>query len=103
MSSVQSEKVLVQVVRLQRGREIGWGSNVAEQLENRLADIRHAIAVGAKAVADSLAGLPGAEGWKLGEVEASFGVTLTAEAGVILSKASAEATFEVTVTYQATP
>ena len=33
------------------------------------------------------------------EVAASFGITLTAEAGVILSKASAEATFEVTVTF----
>jgi Trypsin-co-occurring domain 1 len=102
MSSADSGKVLVQVVPVEEGREIGWGASVAEQLGDRLDDIRRAIAAGAKAVADSLPGLPGAEGWQLGEVEASFGVTLTAEAGVILSKASAGATFEVKVLYQRT-
>jgi hypothetical protein len=55
---------------------------------------------GAKAVADSLEGLPGTKGWRLGEVSASFGIPLTAEAGVILSKASAGATFEVTILYK---
>jgi hypothetical protein len=100
MSDMGSESVLVQVVELEGGREIGWGANLAEQLGERLADIRTAIAAGAKAVADSLEGLPAAHGWRLGEVSASFGVTLTAEAGVILSKASAGATFEVSVTYQ---
>ena len=32
-------------------------------------------------------------------MSASFGITLTAEAGVIVSKASAGATFEVSVTF----
>ena len=101
MNSANSEKmVLVQVVPVDEGREIGWGDSTAEQLRNRLEDIRRAIAEGAKAVADSLEGLPGAKGWQLGEVSASFGVTLTAEAGVILSKATAGATFEVTVLYK---
>ena len=100
MSDAQSGQVLVQVVAVDSGRQIGWGANVAEQLEDRLADIRRAIAAGAKAVADSLEELPSKPGWRLGEVSASFGVTLTAEAGVILSKASAGSTFEVVVTYQ---
>jgi len=94
------EKVLVQVVSVGGRREIGWGSSTAEELRNRLEDIRGAIAEGAKAVADSLEGLPGAEGWQLGEVSAKFGVTLTASAGVILSTASAGATFEVTILYK---
>jgi Trypsin-co-occurring domain 1 len=94
------ERVFVQVVPVNDGREIGWGSNVAEQLEARLADIRNAIAAGAKAVADSLGDLPTTQGWKLAEVSAAFGVTLTAEAGVILTRATAGATFEVTVLYQ---
>lgn len=94
------EKVLVQVVPVDEGREIGWGSSTAELLQNRLEDIRSAISEGAKAVADSLEGLPGAKGWQLGEVSAKFGVTLTAEAGVILSRASAGATFEVTVLFK---
>ena len=101
MNNANSEKmVLVQVVPIDEGREIGWGANVAEQLQNRLEDIRLAIAEGAKAVADSLEGLPGAKGWQLGEVSAKFGVTLTAQVGVILSNASAGATFEVTVLFK---
>jgi hypothetical protein len=100
MSDAYSDKVLVQVVSVKPTREIGWGAGVAQRLEDRIEDIRRAIAAEAKAVADSLGGLPAAQGWHLGEVSASFGVTLTAEAGVILSKASAEATFEVTVLYK---
>ncbi len=101
MNSTESEKkVLVQVVPVDEGREIGWGESTAEQLRNRLEDIQLAIKEGAKAVADSLEGLPGAEGWQLGQVSAKFGVTLTAQAGVILSSASAGATFEVTVLFE---
>ncbi len=101
MNSANEEKmVLVQVVPVDEGREIGWGANVAEQLQNRLEDIRFAIAEGTKAVADSLEGLPGAKGWQLGEVSAKFGLTLTAQAGVILSNVSAGTTFEVTVLFK---
>jgi hypothetical protein len=92
--------VFVQVVEVDVEGDIGWRDNLAEQLGDRSEDIRHAIAAGAKAVTDSLPQLPGAQGWKMKEVSASFGVTLTAEAGAILSKASAGATFEVNVTYQ---
>ena len=95
-----SDRVLVQVVPVAAGREIGWGSNLAVALGDRLADVREAVISGAWAVADSLPGLPSAEGWRLGEVSGSFGICLTAEGGVILTKASAAATFEVTVTFQ---
>lgn len=101
MNNASSEKkVLVQVVPVDEGREIGWGESTAEQLRNRLEDIRLAVKEGAKAVADSLEGLPGAKGWRLGEVSAKFGVTLTTQAGVILSSVSAGATFEVTVLFK---
>lgn len=100
MDGTRHPRVLVQVVELQSGREIGWGANVAEQLTDRLDDIHSAISAGAQAVAQSLEGLNSPAGWQLSEVSAAFGITLTAEAGVILSKASAETTFEVTVTYQ---
>ncbi|WP_371544100.1 CU044_2847 family protein [Streptomyces sp. NBC_00554] len=95
-----STGVLVQVVDLESGREIAWGSNVAETLRNRLGDIRDAIHAGAESVAGGLGNLPGREGWEVGEVSATFGITLTAEAGVILSKASTEATFEVAITFR---
>ena len=104
MNNVNAEKkVLVQVVPVDEGREIGWGESTAEQLRNRLEDIRLAVKEGAKAIADSLEGLPSAKGWQLGEVSAKFGVTLTAQAGVILSNVSAGATFEVTVLFKRDP
>ena len=95
-----SDQVLVQVVPVEPGREIGWGSSTVEAFRDRLADVRKAVVSGAQAVADSLPGLSAAEGWRLGEVSGSFGICLTAEAGVILTKASAASTFEVTVTFQ---
>jgi hypothetical protein len=100
MNDTESRQVLIQVVEVEQGREIGWGTNLAERLGDRADDVRRAITTGGEVVANSLAELRAIEGWRLGEVSASFGVTLTAEAGAILSKASAEATFEVTVTYQ---
>ena len=93
-------EVLVQVVPVDGDREIGWGSSRVEAFRDRLGDVREAVVSGAQAVADSLAGLPSAEGWRLGEVSGSFGICLTAEGGVILTKASVAATFEVTVTFQ---
>lgn len=100
MNNADSDQVLVQVIDVKGGRQIHSRDNLAERLGDRSEDIRRAIGVGARVVADSLPGLPGAQGWGMGEVSASFGVTLTAEAGAILSKVSAGATFEVTVTYR---
>jgi Trypsin-co-occurring domain 1 len=92
--------VWVQVVELDARREIGWGSNLAQKLQDRSHDIRAAIAAGSAAVAESLDSVKPSRGWDLKEISASFGVTLTAEAGAILSRASAEATFTVTVTFE---
>lgn len=97
-SNVKS--VQIQVVEIEPGREISWGTNLAESLDDRLDDIRNAITTGCGAVANSLVSLPAADGWELDEVSATFGITLSAEAGVILTKASASSTFEVTVKYQ---
>lgn len=94
-----ADRVLVQVVPVEGGREIGWGASQVEAFRDRLSDVREAVVSGARAVADSLPGLPSADGWQLSEVSGSFGVCLTAEGGVILTKASAAVTFEVTVTF----
>jgi hypothetical protein len=102
MPSDRDDKILVQVVELSQGREIRKLSNVAELLQSRTEDIQHAIVTGSQTVAGSLGSLTGVAGWSLDEVTASFGVTLAAEAGVILSKASAGATFDVTVKYLCT-
>lgn len=100
MQDRQAGKVLVQVVELDEARQIGWGSNLAESLNSRLEDVRAAIVDGAGAVAQGLPGLPTAQGWQVKEVTGTFGLSLTAEAGVVLSKASTEATFEVSVTFE---
>lgn len=95
-----ASEVLVQVVPVEPGREIGWGSSQVAPLADRLADVRQAVVSGAKAVADSLPGLPSVEGWELDKVSGSFGISLTVEGGVILTKASAAATFEITVKFK---
>ena len=101
MAEVGSERVFVQVmdVDVAADREITFGRNLAEGLRERQDDIRGAIEAGSQTVANSIESLPSPQGWRLGEVSASFGITLTAEAGVIVSKASAGATFEVSVTF----
>lgn len=96
--SPQDGEVLVHVIT-EEGREIGWGSNLAERLEDRAEDIRRGVESAARMVTNSIKTLPHPDGWTLGEVTAAFGVTLTAEAGVLVSKAGAGATFDVTLTF----
>lgn len=94
------QEVLVQVVAgVEDGRQINWGRNVAERLGSRIDDVRQAVASGSEAIAMSLPSIAAAEGWRLDKVSATFGVSLTAEAGAIISKAEAGATFEVSVTF----
>ena len=101
MAEMGPERVLVQVVDVDvaADREITFGRSLAEGLGDRVDDIRGAIEAGSESVAKSLQSLAAPEGWQLGEVSASFGITLTAEAGAIVSKASAGATFEVSVKF----
>ena len=101
MAGMGPERVWVQVIDVDvaADREITFGRNLAEGLSDRADDIRGAIEAGSESVAKSLQSLAAPEGWQLGEVSASFGITLTAEAGVIVSKASAGATFEVSVKF----
>ncbi|MEV0900535.1 CU044_2847 family protein [Actinoplanes sp. NPDC049802] len=94
------DSVSVQVVDVSSGRQISWGGNAVERLSDRLGDVRAAIIAGAGAINIDFDTLPAQHGWEVGEVSATFGVTLAAEAGVVLSKAAMEATFEVTVTLQ---
>lgn len=46
---------------------------------------------------DSVAKLADSDGWRITTPQAKSGLTLTAEAEVVLSKASAEASFEVPI------
>lgn len=80
-------------------RQISAQERLTEQLERREADVQAAIQMASRILRESVAADPGAPAneWRVSELEAKFGITLTAEAGVIVSKASAQATFEVVV------
>lgn len=92
------DSVVVQAVHVASGREISWSDTLVQRLEDRVDDIREAIVAGAQAVAADAERMTLTNGWQVDEISATFGVTLTADARVLVSRAGAEATFEVTVT-----
>lgn len=69
-------------------------------LQERREEIQEGIRSAVDLVRDSLAEDKAKDGWRVSSVEATFGITLSAEAGVILTRASAEASFEVTLTVE---
>ncbi|MGW2287607.1 CU044_2847 family protein [Streptomyces phaeochromogenes] len=83
-------------------RQIGSRSRLSAPLSDRSDEVQEAIVEACAIAQDSLARVPERGGWAVRSMEVVFGLTLTAEAGVILSKASAEASFEVTLTVERT-
>ncbi|WP_250002139.1 CU044_2847 family protein [Actinoplanes sp. M2I2] len=83
-------------------RQISSRRNLTERLSDRRADIAAAVAEAVAALQESNAAAAAgtAEGWRVSSLEATFGIALVAEAGVILTKASTEASLEVTVTLE---
>ncbi|ONK12593.1 CU044_2847 family protein [Streptomyces sp. MP131-18] len=83
-------------------RQIGARSRSSELLGDRAADVQAAIVQASDIARRALAQTPARDGWGVSSVEVTFGLTLAAEAGIILSKASAEASIEVTLTVERT-
>lgn len=81
-------------------RQISSRRHTTALLHERRGDIEAAVGEACEIVQDSVAKVDARHGWRVSSLEAKFGLTLSAEAGVILSKASAEASFEVTVTIE---
>lgn len=81
-------------------RQIGARHRTTELLHERRTDIEAAVGEASRIVQGSIAKVDAQDGWRVSSVEAKFGLTLSAEAGVIVSRASAEASFEVTVTIE---
>lgn len=98
-----AETVVVEVAQLRRGREIGWGDNAVERLRDRFGDVRDAIVAEVRSVTTGLDRLPESGQWRVSEISTKFGVTLTAEAGAIVSKVGGGATFEITATLTREP
>jgi len=92
--------VRVETVDLDRtgSRQIGPKSRSTTPLSERREDIQAAIQEASSLVQQAAAKAEETAGWRITTLEATFGLTLTAEAGIIVSKASAEASFEVKIT-----
>jgi hypothetical protein len=81
-------------------RQISSRQRMTAGLLERRGDIEAAVTEACQIVQDSVAKVDAQRGWRISTLEARFGVTLAAEAGVIVSRASAEASFEITVTIE---
>lgn len=78
-------------------RQIASKARAAELLSERRDDIQAAVAEAADVVRDSIGKVPDKNGWRVSRVEANFGIKLKAEAGVILTRVGAEASFDVRI------
>ncbi|MFI0718446.1 CU044_2847 family protein [Streptomyces sp. NPDC021224] len=98
-------EVRVETVALDAGggRQIVARTRTSAVLGDRAAEVEDAIVQASSIAQQSLAQVPERDGWQVASMEVTFGLTLAAEAGVILSKASAEASFEVKLTVERTP
>jgi Trypsin-co-occurring domain 1 len=98
----ETANVLVETVQVDSAdnRQIATRTRATSLLQDRRGDIEAAVREASAIVQDSIADVEDRDGWRLKSIEAKFGLVLTAEAGVILTRASAEASFEVTVTIE---
>jgi hypothetical protein len=93
-------EVYVEVIDVGDRREISWRRRSLAKFGQRAEEVRVAVEAAAMTVAEGLQRVPDTPGWAVAELSAKFGVTLMAEAGVVLSRASAEAAIELTVVYR---
>lgn len=99
---VTEANIRVETVELDSSgrRQIGQRSRTTALLRDRAGDIESAVQEASAIVQGSVAKVQDKDGWQMKSVEVKFGLVLTAEAGVVLSRASAEASFEVTLTIE---
>ncbi|MEV7790027.1 CU044_2847 family protein [Streptomyces sp. NPDC088106] len=100
MADVRVETVAVDAAG---SRQIASRSRSSSALGDRAAELEEAIVQASAIAQQSLSQVQRRDGWQVATMEVTFGLTLAAEAGVILSKASAEASFEVTLTVERVP
>ena len=84
-------KVLVEVVDLNNvgSRQIGAEDRATELLRSRAPDIKGAISEASEIARDSLATVAEGRDWRVHSLTMTFGLTLTAEAGIVVTKWSA--------------
>jgi hypothetical protein len=82
------------------GRQIGARTRLSELLADRAGDVQSAIGQAVEVLRGSASRAGDEAGWRVASIQATFGVVLTAEAGAIISKASTEASLEVSITVE---
>jgi Trypsin-co-occurring domain 1 len=96
---VTEVNVRVETVELDSSgtRQIKPRARTTALLRDRAGDIESAVQEASAIIQNSVAKVEDKDGWRMKSVEVKFGLVLGAEAGVVLSRASAEASFEVTL------
>ena len=81
-------------------RQIRARHRTTALLQERRGEIDAAVREACEIVQASATKVDTRDGWGISSLEAKFGLVLAAEAGVILSRASAEASLEIKVTIE---
>lgn len=104
MSDGPERQVRVEVVELDDGgtRQIAATGRATELLRERADDVRAAIHEAIDIARTGLDAVPSTGPWGVTSLQATFGLTLTAESGIIVGKASGTASFEIRVTIERT-
>jgi hypothetical protein len=99
---VSNTSVRVETVDLDPSgsRQIRARGRATSELADRSEEVQAAIVQTSKIAQEALKSVAEPPGWRISSLELAFGLTLAAEASVIVSKASAEASFEVTLTVE---
>lgn len=94
--------ILVETVEVgsDGNRQISRRLKTSELLSERREDIEAAIAEAVDVVQKSMDCAPDQPHWQVSKLEASFGIKLKADAGVILTRVSGEASFDLKITIE---
>ena len=95
---MQHPDVRVEIVELSHrdGRQISDVGRVTASLRERRKDIEAAIAEAADLLRSAMI-ITRESGWDVSDLKARFGITLTAEASIIVGRASSEAAFDIEI------
>lgn len=83
-------------------RQISGRTRPTVPLAEHTPQVRAAISAASEIVQDSLESMRPRAGWQVSTLEVTFGITLAADTSIIVSKASAAASFEVKLTVERT-
>lgn len=94
--------IVIETVEVDRSgnRQISTRAQPVEFLRDRRDDIQAAVVEAAGVIQESVEGVADKAGWHISKVEATFGIALRVEAGVIISRVATDASFQVTVTVE---